>query len=61
LVQQVAMVDRPTAKTALESCDWEVKTAIMTTRLGISPHEARDRLRLSAGRLTVALGEIQSA
>ncbi len=58
LVEKVAGVERSTAQTALESCNWEVKTAIVTCRLGLSPRDARNRLHQSGNRLAVALGEI---
>jgi N-acetylmuramic acid 6-phosphate etherase len=61
LVQQVAGVERSAAQTALESCNWEVKTAILTCRLHLSPQEARERLCQSGGHLGVALGEDQDA
>jgi len=58
LVQQVAGVKTEIAENALKACNWEVKTAILTCRLGISPQEARDRLREAAGHLAAALGEV---
>jgi N-acetylmuramic acid 6-phosphate (MurNAc-6-P) etherase len=41
----------------LEACGGELKTAILSQRLGIGAAEARQRLQEAAGRLRAALGE----
>jgi N-acetylmuramic acid 6-phosphate etherase len=59
LVQQVAGVGKSQAETALQTCNWEVKTAVLTCRLGITPEEAHVRLRQVSGRLAAALEDQQ--
>ena len=48
------------ARTLLERCDGEVKTAIVSKRLGISAKSARDRLMSVQGHLRRALATDQS-
>jgi N-acetylmuramic acid 6-phosphate etherase len=57
LVQDLAEVGIVEAEQALQACGWEVKTAVVTLRMGVSPKEARERLQRSAGRLAEVLGE----
>lgn len=46
---QITGCDEKGAKVVLESCNWEVKTAIVAYRLGCRPEEARRRLDLVGG------------
>ena len=46
---QVSGSDEESAKTWLERCNWEVKTAIVAYRLDCSPDEARRKLELADG------------
>ncbi len=55
LVQQVAQVDRPAAARALAAADDDLKTAIVTLRLGVSVAEARVRLERAGGLLRQVL------
>jgi N-acetylmuramic acid 6-phosphate etherase len=57
LVQDLAEVGIVEAEQALQACGWEVKTAVVTLRMGVSPKEAHERLQRSAGRLAEVLGE----
>lgn len=57
LVERIAGVDRLTAERALTEAG-DVKTAIVTLRLGISVAEARARVQQADGQLRRALGEI---
>jgi N-acetylmuramic acid 6-phosphate etherase len=57
LVQQAAGVDSPTAERALVEAGWEVKTAIVHLRLGVSVAEARARLAAADGQIRPVLGE----
>jgi N-acetylmuramic acid 6-phosphate etherase len=57
LVQQAAEVDSQTAERALAEASWEVKTAIVQLRLGVSVAEARARLAAVDGQIRLALGE----
>lgn len=56
IVQAVTDADRPTAETALQRVDWEVKPAVLLIGLGLEPAEARARLARN-GRLRVAMEE----
>jgi len=55
LVQQVAGIHETEAEAALETCNWEVKTAIVNCHLGLSPENARERLRQAGGHLAAVL------
>lgn len=46
---QVSGSDEKSAKALLESCNWEVKTAIVAYRLECTPEEARRKLELAEG------------
>ena len=56
LVSIIAEVEAEVARTALESCDYEVKTAVVSLRLGLSATDARQRVAQSDGRLAAAIG-----
>jgi N-acetylmuramic acid 6-phosphate etherase len=56
LVSMLAEVDEASAGTALESCNWEVKTAVVMLRQGEDPAAARQRVTAAGGRLAVAIG-----
>jgi N-acetylmuramic acid 6-phosphate etherase len=58
LVQQVTSADPPSVERALAEAHGDVKTAIVMLRLGISAAVARERLRLTDGRLRAVLGEV---
>ncbi len=49
LLCQATAIDSKEAASLLESCDWEVKTAIVAYSLGIPPEEARRRLQAAGG------------
>src|SRR5262249_20689300 len=57
LVQQAAAVDGPTAERVRTEAGWEVKTAIVRLRLGVSVAGARARLAAVDGQIRLALGE----
>jgi N-acetylmuramic acid 6-phosphate etherase len=57
LVQQAASVDSSAADSALLACNWDVKVAIASLRLGLSPADARARLDAANGHLRAVLGE----
>lgn len=57
IVERVAGVDAVDAQALLESAQGSVKTAIVMSRRACGAQEARDLLRLHAGRLRLALGE----
>jgi N-acetylmuramic acid 6-phosphate etherase len=57
LVSQAASVSSADAEAALQNANGEVKTAIATLRVGISPAEATRRLEAASGRLRQVLGE----
>ncbi len=46
---QASGCDEKDAGTWLEKCNWEVKTAIVAYRLGVSPEDARRKLELAGG------------
>lgn len=56
LVATIAEVDAATARTALESCDFEVKTAVVMLRCGDDVAAARARIAAASGRLADAIG-----
>jgi N-acetylmuramic acid 6-phosphate etherase len=45
------------ARVVLDTSGGELKTAIVTQRLGVSAEEARQRLQAAGGRLRIALSE----
>ncbi|QDP97388.1 N-acetylmuramic acid 6-phosphate etherase [Microlunatus elymi] len=55
LVSLIAETDEATARRALESCDYEVKTAVVMLRRSETADVARERLAAAAGRLAVAI------
>lgn len=55
LVSVIAEVDEPTATSALEHGDWEVKTAVVMLRRGDDVTAARQRLAAVSGRLAAAI------
>jgi N-acetylmuramic acid 6-phosphate etherase len=55
LVALIAEVDDGTATAALQSADWEVKTAVVVLRCGDSVPAARQRLAAAHGRLARAI------
>lgn len=55
LVTLIAETDEQTAQRALESCDYEVKTAVVMLRRGETAEAARVLLARVAGRLAVAI------
>jgi N-acetylmuramic acid 6-phosphate etherase len=57
ILQTLSGLTPAEAKTALEASGGELKTAIVSQRLGISAGEARQRLQAAGGRLRIALGE----
>lgn len=57
IVRDAAGVDEQGANAALNSADGEVKTAIVSLKLGIPIEEARERISASHGRLRSALAE----
>jgi N-acetylmuramic acid 6-phosphate etherase len=57
LVQQAAAVDMSAAEAALRACNWDVKLAIASLRLAVSPIEARARLDAADGHLRAVVGE----
>lgn len=48
---------REDARAALERCDWNAKTAIVSLRLGVGPEEAEARLKGAGGFVRRAVGE----
>ncbi len=57
IVSQLLDIDRDRAEQLLESCDWEVKTALVAGKRGCSPQEARHLLQQAGGHVRLALGE----
>ncbi|HNP37168.1 MAG TPA: N-acetylmuramic acid 6-phosphate etherase [Woeseiaceae bacterium] len=57
IVQQVTGLGATEAEQALAACDGNLKCAIVSVKLKLSPIDARTRLTQSAGRLREALGE----
>lgn len=55
LVATIAEVDEATARQALESCGFEVKTAVVMLRCALDADAARARIAGAAGRLAVAI------
>ncbi|MHC4513637.1 MAG: N-acetylmuramic acid 6-phosphate etherase [Planctomycetota bacterium] len=55
LVRRLAEVDSDTAEELLAACAFEVKTAVVMHRRGVSVAAARERLRSTSGRLRQAL------
>jgi N-acetylmuramic acid 6-phosphate etherase len=57
LVEQAAAVDAARAERALVACDWNVKLAVATLRLGVSPGVARARVEAAGGHLRAVAGD----
>ena len=57
LLQRLTGLPDAEARERLEACDGELKTAIVSQRLGIDAGSARQRLMDAGGRLRGALGE----
>ncbi len=57
MLQQLTGLSDTDARERLEACDGELKTAIVSQRLGIDAGAARQRLADAEGRLRGALGE----
>jgi N-acetylmuramic acid 6-phosphate etherase len=57
IVRDAAGIPENDAMNALDAAGGEVKTAIVTARLGIGPDAARQRLVETGGRVRAALGE----
>ena len=55
IVAAATQVDEAKAVTALQASNGEVKTAIVSTLLNVSPDEARERLLLTEGRVREAV------
>ena len=60
IVRDAAEITENTAREVLASAEGDVKTAIVTARLGIPPDEARIRLEQAGGVIRDALGENQA-
>lgn len=59
IVQKATGASESAATNALASAGGDVKIAIVTTKLGISPAVARQRLAATEGKLRLTLGESQ--
>jgi N-acetylmuramic acid 6-phosphate etherase len=57
ILQQLTGLDPADARAVLDACGGELKTAIVSQRLGISVGQARQGLQQAGGRLRIALGE----
>lgn len=57
ILQNLSGLDPAEARAALDASGGELKTAIVSQRLGIGAAEARQRLQKAGGRLRIALGE----
>jgi N-acetylmuramic acid 6-phosphate etherase len=57
ILKQLSGLDAAAASALLQTCNGELKTAIVSQRLGIDAATARQRLQDAAGRLRRALGE----
>lgn len=55
IVRDAAGIPEDEAATALQHADGDVKTAIVSTLLGVSPEQARNRLAAAQGRIRNAL------
>lgn len=60
LLCQVTKIDEGTAASLLESCDWEVKTAIVAYSLGCMPGDARQLLAEAGGFVRAVLEQSKS-
>jgi N-acetylmuramic acid 6-phosphate etherase len=56
IVREATGLDRAAADSLLLRCDRELKTALVSQLAGITPDEARNRLRLANGRVRAAVG-----
>ncbi|MDH5500417.1 MAG: N-acetylmuramic acid 6-phosphate etherase [Gammaproteobacteria bacterium] len=57
ILQKLTGLNPAEARAVLDTCDGELKTAIVSQRLGISAAQARQDLQKAGGRLRIALGE----
>jgi N-acetylmuramic acid 6-phosphate etherase len=57
IVMEAAVTDVSHARTALELCQWDAKTAIASICLGLTPTEARERIMQAGGFLRTVLAE----
>lgn len=57
ILKQLSGLDAAAASALLQTCNGELKTAIVSQRLGIDAATARQRLQDAAGRLRRAMGE----
>ena len=57
IVAAIAGLSQVAALELLASCDGDVKTAIVSQKLGVAPDQARLRLQRSSGRLRTALSD----
>tara|TARA_R110002096_G_scaffold179823_1_gene356955 strand:- start:369 stop:686 length:318 start_codon:yes stop_codon:yes gene_type:complete len=57
ILQQLTGLAEDAARMALSASDGELKTAIVSQRLGVDAAAARERLLAAGGRLRVALGD----
>ena len=57
IVAAIAGLSQDAALELLASCDGDVKTAIVSQKLGVAPDQARLRLQRSSGRLRTALSD----
>src|SRR5437899_10780536 len=55
IVRTLTGVDRDEADELLRRCDGELKTALVVKQAGITPEDARERLRAFGGRVAEAL------
>lgn len=55
MVQQICGLDEKAARVVLESCHWEVKTAVVCQELQLSPPQARATLEAYQGKLRPVL------
>lgn len=58
IVQEATGISQEEAKTILYQCDGEVKTAILSIILNISPENARSQLKKSQGHIRQAIKQI---
>ena len=56
IVREATGLDRAGADSLLDRCDRELKTALVAQLAGVTPAEARERLRTANGRVRAAIG-----